>query len=325
MTNPDMWDVEVLGNLTYGDGVYIYKIPEVAELKTQQILKTNKLFEQAGISTAITGDIEGGYVTEKMEAIPLEVVFRYKITGSALEKYPYYQDGDTPESGMMFEVNFKDSVFREPDGTLRVLPESETVGYPVENRYTDPLVNLVEQENGEYKWFLHPNHGEFNANEPLIEIVPVVDAKTLNTILNTAEKSSEVLKSRIEANGGELIDGKFEFGRDKDGNIVLLEAITLDEIRTKYEGRQRSKQVFRDIVEEKISQIKVDLSDDPKSQEQMWKQVPNMQKAKEVFALFTKEDDERLIGIYKKGVEMVSAPVLGNQQKPGTAPGAELA
>lgn len=59
--------------------------------------------------------------------------------------------------------------------------------------------------------------------------------------LATADRLSEVFEGR----GAQLIDAKFEFGRDPDGGLVLADELSGDTMRILYNGEHLDKEYYR--------------------------------------------------------------------------------
>ena len=90
-------------------------------------------------------------------------------------------------------------------------------------------------------------------NDPLINddhamILNLVDnRKELNILRDYGRKINEFLKDFFDKVGLILVDFKIEFGKDKDGNIILADEITPDSCRLwdKKTGKKMDKDLFR--------------------------------------------------------------------------------
>ena len=88
-------------------------------------------------------------------------------------------------------------------------------------------------------------------HDPLVLREDVVRAGLLaedevEEVIDTSLRVSEVLSKIFESRGLKFIDVKFEFGRNKDGELVLADEITGDSFRViDSEGRHLDKEVYR--------------------------------------------------------------------------------
>ncbi len=88
-------------------------------------------------------------------------------------------------------------------------------------------------------------------HDPLVLREDVVRAGLLaegevEEVIETSLRINEVLSKIFESKGLKFIDVKFEFGKDKDGELVLADEITSDSFRViDSEGRHLDKEVYR--------------------------------------------------------------------------------
>ena len=73
-----------------------------------------------------------------------------------------------------------------------------------------------------------------------------ISEERLNEIKKLVLRISKIIREECERVGLINQDGKFEFGIDSEGNIIVIDAIgTLDECRFEYEGITLSKEILR--------------------------------------------------------------------------------
>ncbi len=156
----------------------------------------------------------------RCDMIPLEVTIRGSAAGHFLKRHPDMKEGvDFTEP--VVEFAFKDDARH------------------------DPFVIIT----AEGSWTLHDAEHPVTSDTLIEEIEPLLSSKEVHLVHEIAKKVFRVLKSVWEMLDVKLIDLKIEFGRTKDGRIVVGDVIDNDSWRL-WPGGEKSHQMDKQIYRE---------------------------------------------------------------------------
>ncbi len=218
--------------LTIGDGERKWEIPGTGLSRTRLNVAVMKYLKSKGIRVAFIADCPGApiFFAEALTMLPLEVVYRFEVAkgSSYLKRNPGVAPGTVFERPVI-EFFYKDDAEH------------------------DPLVKFRE-DRGEFgvEFYLP----KAPATEPY-KVVPAnklfkdVDPRTLQNALLDIEVDADLVarfvKSLFAAVNINTPDGKFEYGINREGYLMLGDVFDQDSCRALQHGDiERSKQVLRD-------------------------------------------------------------------------------
>jgi len=154
---------------------------------------TRKIFAfiaEAGIYTHLIEADENSMTVHKATPFGngLEVVVRYRATGSFMRRFGQYAEEGQKLNGLV-EITLKDDIRNDPPATKEIL---EALGILAAGEYED--------------------------------------------ITTLAKKICDVIRFVLLENDMELYDIKLEFGRDKDGTLMLIDEISAGSMRAYKNG-----------------------------------------------------------------------------------------
>jgi phosphoribosylaminoimidazole-succinocarboxamide synthase len=183
-----------------------------------------------------------------VEMISVEVVIRQYGLGSYLKRHPEVEP-DSPINPLLIEFYYKTSGRRIGD---LILPQD------------DPMLIAKDGVWHLYRDTMPETDGYIAA---LPETVPHFDTLTckLTECADIAQRVFYILSGHCDSVGARLQDLKLEFGINRGHSIVLADTIDCDSWRMEYQGRQLSKEPFRQgaSLEETLAiyQTAAELSD----------------------------------------------------------------
>jgi phosphoribosylaminoimidazole-succinocarboxamide synthase len=162
-------------------------------------------------------------IAQRCEPLQFEVIIRKYITGSAWRRYKYLKENNEPLviSGVEFSNNLrKDEKLPEPVFTPTTKPQE--------------------------------GHDEETTSEELISS-GVVSKDVLDQIIEAAFKLFAEGSKVVSQKGGILVDTKYEFGLNPEGEIVLI-----DEVHTADSSRYWLKDQYEESFEKGLKQKGLD-------------------------------------------------------------------
>lgn len=223
-----------------------------AEYATTTTCAAFELLRAAGIPVAfIEQHSPTEFVAKRCQMIALEAVARRYAVGSYTDRHPNFKKDGVPHRfhRLAFELFLKTTggkmvdKFGSPFGET---PVDVNASRPID----DPFIHNPESAN----WTLnHPKvphwdrASSLNLSVPRDRILP--EGVTVKAIEELVRKAFLVLEAAWTQLGCRLIDIKFEFGIDAEGNLVLADVVDNDSWRLRDRNWQElSKQLFRDCA-----------------------------------------------------------------------------
>ena len=98
-------------------------------------------------------------------------------------------------------------------------------------------------------------------NDSIIKALGIANQEEIDTLKDLAFKVNDILKEFFDDAGIILVDFKIEFGKDKDGNIVLGDEISPDSCRLwdKETFEMLDKELFRKGEDDKVMEAYVEV------------------------------------------------------------------
>lgn len=211
-----------------------------------------ELLRAAGIPTAFMRQLTPTkFVAKKCRMIALEAVARRYAVGGYTDRHPNLKKDGVPHRfhRLVFELFLKTTGGKMVDkygSHFGETPVDVGSGRPID----DPFICNPESAN----WVLeHPKvphwdrASNLNLSVPRDRILP--EGVTVKAIEELVRKAFLVLEAAWTQLGCRLIDIKFEFGIDAEGNLVLADVVDNDSWRLRDRNWQElSKQLFRDCA-----------------------------------------------------------------------------
>jgi phosphoribosylaminoimidazole-succinocarboxamide synthase len=235
-------------NITaFDDPRFTRKVPRKGEYCTTTTVNCFELLRRAGFPVACFGSFSPTeFIAWDCEMIPLEVVCRRYPWGSFLKRHEELKGAALEPQKRLIREFFLKTTNRQ-----LTIGEKVVVGnLPLDDPFiANPLDRL---------WYLFdPKKSVFDTDAQL-EVPPLDSTKVLSPlipagkILNLAGEGFVVLEQALGRVGFILVDIKFEFGIDGEGNLRFADGITGDEWRLWHKGEPGkdvfSKEVFRQLV-----------------------------------------------------------------------------
>ena len=280
---PNLCILENLSNITANDDPSLTK-----QFKTKAISATNttcnvfELLKLAGIPTAyVERHSDTGFVSQKCDLVPLEVIIRRFADGSFLKRFPHLrkQEGEGLHyfSELCFELFLKTK-----DGSV-TNTEGKTLveGLKYDGKVVDDP--LLAGPYTDKNWKLrHPKIPEYDEKGDLgisLTAQDILGSVEILEIEALARKTFLLLERAWVLQGKRLIDFKIEFGVTSEGKLVIIDVIDNDSWRLRtFDWQEMSKQLFRDgktleVVEEayaEVSRLSDNLLDIPEQPIVFW-------------------------------------------------------
>lgn len=220
-------------DITAGDGKKHDLLPGKDKLSNRLTCNIFNYLQRRNIPLAfIRQEGEDTFRAIKCRMVPLEVVIRYKIDkkGSYLKRNPtavadkrlaepvvelFLKTSGKQWKGVALPCDDPLLVRRDTSGKL----EAYLPNVPLEGQ--QPILVVDESALG-----LHPGQ--------------------LGTLMRVARETGTLLQEMWAAVGADLADVKIEFGVTPGGRLVIADVIDNDSHRLQYQGREVSKQNYRD-------------------------------------------------------------------------------
>lgn len=232
-------DVYSKDDITAGNGKRHDILPGKGVLATRTTCNVFEFLQEHGVPLAYAGrsDQPRVFRAQFTRMIPLEVVGRLRAAGSFLQRNQQFTAGFyMPEVIVEYFLKTTDKVFHGRGGGDRAYLVS----------VNDPLV-MAQQG----KVHVHRPDMPLKRDEPML-ILPTAELGVMLTqfchLHTVAKRVGELLERAFLEVGAELTDFKVEFGflPGMPERIVIADVLDNDSWRLKYEGREVSKQNYRD-------------------------------------------------------------------------------
>jgi phosphoribosylaminoimidazole-succinocarboxamide synthase len=211
--------------ITAGDGAKRDRIENKATYATQTTVNCFRLLEAYGIPTHFLdkcSDTE--FLARRATMVPLECVARRVATGSYLKRNPDVVEGNRFDN-LQLEFFHKDDANHDPMVEFN-------------GEQWDKFDPKLPKEKGHLETL--PG-GWLGLSETDVQNMQEMTARVF-----------EILESAWAAQGVMLVDLKIEFGRDKEGRLIVADVIDNDSWRIwpgGNKGQMLDKQIYRNLVE----------------------------------------------------------------------------
>lgn len=242
--DPRLAVLEAKDDITAGDGVKHDVIAGKAELATWTTCNVFRLLKTCGVDLAFQEQLDDiRFRASSCAMLPYEVVVRREAHGSFLKRDPSLRKGHVfPKLVVEFFLKTKDKTWEG-----HTLPKD------------DPYLILHDDEARLFRPDV-PLH----AQEPFLTLrtFPLQDDPAVFGQMSAAAKRTFlILEKAWQLLGRRLVDFKVEFGRDREGKLLLADVIDNDSWRVVENGEYIDKQVYRDggsidIVAERYRRVR---------------------------------------------------------------------
>ncbi|MDR2063166.1 MAG: AIR carboxylase family protein [Candidatus Nomurabacteria bacterium] len=242
--------VESKDDLTAGDGAQHDVIEGKAAWSTETTCNVFELLDACLVPLAYSERLDDtAFRARKCEMIPLEVVVRRELHGSAIKRQPHLP------TGLLLNQLKVEFFLKTPNKKWR--------GRPI--RFDDPMIRFKLSGDLELYNPKAPLHSRKPFKKLAYKSLPKIlkkalEASMLKRISTMAQRIFLVLEKAWSLQNHKLVDFKIEFGFDTSGDLLLADVIDSDSWRLIFEGEHQDKEIYRQGGKSKLEELAIKYS-----------------------------------------------------------------